>query len=756
MTNMMAFAVLLSNFAIIISDKKIKTYIIMRLVTTMLCLTLWLAGAYAQRADNYPPTKSASVKLTETNLPIVMIDVNGQMIQREDRVTATIKIIDNGPGKTNYTDLVAHPDQRIDYEGYIGLKYRGNSSFTSSDKKPYGFKTMDKPIEEGGKKVKVKLLGLGKDNDWVLLAPFSDKSMIRDVLTFELARPYFDWVPNSRHCEVMVDGKYYGIYILTERPGKGKERLNLHDPGEDNGDLTGDWRVEIDRDDEEHYYRSKYHPYGISGQFDTGRYITYQYDDPEYEDFADLPDGTEQAIQKSIDDMEDSFASDDYRNPASGYRKYIDVTSFIDYMLTTEFTFNVDGYRLSSHMYKYSDTRARNEGLDSRWKTTLWDFNIALGNANYYYGDRTDLWQYDMNSRSTDAQLVPFWWKRLLDDPAYQAEMKERWQQYRDGQYASGRIIAKIDSLASLLTEGGAMARNEAAWGMFGRYVWPNAYVSSSYQDEIDHLKQWISKRIQFMDKRLLPREALKTEPIAVRSGYNHDVVVETLPADTHATTGADGGGNTFYAAGVTSDGALPVDGVITTPSGVGFKLADYATSNAVVLKTREQTVVQFAAPVTTSDLYILATSGDGSSTIQATPLYSDGSEGMAATLSVADWSVRTPTGDEAISGLGRIAMSTGKLSSENHYCMFENTVETDSSKSLSGLRLVNVQGGRVLIMAFACKSLQTTDVSPVTSIQPVRPVACYTLDGVRLAKPRQGVNIIVYSDGSVKKVVVK
>mgnify|MGYP002986488076 CR=1 FL=1 len=289
----------------------------------LLCLT----ALYAQRADNYPPTKNAQVKLSETNLPIVFIDVDGKMILREERITAKIKIIDNGTGKTNYADLAAHPDQKVDYEGYISLKYRGNSSFNSSDKKPYGFKTIAKPLEEGGKKVKVSLLGLGKDNDWVLLAPFSDKTMIRDVLTFELGRPYLDWVPSSRHVEVVVDGKYYGIYILTERPGKGKNRLNLHDPGEDGGDLTGDWRVEIDRDDEDHYYRSKYHPYGRYGTVDNTKYIIYQYDDPEYEDFADLPAGTEKAIQKSIDDMEDCFAGDNYKDPVNGYRKYIDVTS---------------------------------------------------------------------------------------------------------------------------------------------------------------------------------------------------------------------------------------------------------------------------------------------------------------------------------------------------------------------------------------------------------------------------------------------
>lgn len=715
----------------------------------LLCLT----ALYAQRADNYPPTKNAQVKLSETNLPIVFIDVDGKMILREERITAKIKIIDNGTGKTNYADLATHPDQKVDYEGYISLKYRGNSSFNSSDKKPYGFKTIAKPLEEGGKKVKVSLLGLGKDNDWVLLAPFADKSMIRDVLTFELGRPYLDWVPSSRHVEVVVDGKYYGIYILTERPGKGKNRLNLHDPGEDGGDLTGDWRVEIDRDDEDHYYRSKYHPYGRYGTVDNTKYITYQYDDPEYEDFADLPAGTEKAIQKSIDDMEDCFAGDNYKDPVNGYRKYIDVTSFIDYMLSTEFTFNVDGYRLSSHMYKYSETRAKNEGLDSRWKCTLWDFNIALGNADYYKGSRTDLWQYDMNSRETDNQLVPFWWKRLIDDPAYQTDLKARWAEYREGQYADNRIDAKIDSLATLLTSGGAMERNEAAWGMFGRYVWPNAYVGYSFNDEISYLKRWIKSRLTFMDKKLLPQEKTDIRPVTVASGYNADVVVEALPASSHADNAGDGADNTFYSAGLKASGGLPTDGVVNAPSGANFQLGDYAASNALVIKTGEGGDLIFGAPIKTSQLYILATSGDGSSDLTATPLYSDGSQGEGIALTVADWSVKSLSGEEAISGLSRINKRTDTYSQSFAFCLFDHAIGTDKSRKLRGVRLTSTRGGRALVMGVAYKVVQTVGIdSPATG--ELKAVGYYTPNGVRIARPGSGITIVKYSDGSVKKIV--
>ena len=105
-----------------------------RLFTVLFAAALGCATAIAQRADNYLPTNNRNVKLTETNLPIAFINVGGKTIQREERITARLKIINNKDGK-NYGDTIAHPNQLADYDGYIALKYRGNSSFNSSDKK---------------------------------------------------------------------------------------------------------------------------------------------------------------------------------------------------------------------------------------------------------------------------------------------------------------------------------------------------------------------------------------------------------------------------------------------------------------------------------------------------------------------------------------------------------------------------------------------------------------------------------------------
>ena len=142
---------------------------------------LILAGTAFAASGNYPPD-NVYVQLTSTNLPVVWINVGGKTIQRHDRITAHMKILHNGEGQLNYADTVAYPGQHIDYEGYIGLRYRGRSSYGMSDKKPYSFRPLDKPLEQGGEKKKVKILGMGEDNDWALLAPYADINTVISII----------------------------------------------------------------------------------------------------------------------------------------------------------------------------------------------------------------------------------------------------------------------------------------------------------------------------------------------------------------------------------------------------------------------------------------------------------------------------------------------------------------------------------------------------------------------------------------------
>ena len=460
-----------------------------------LAVVLMVVASCNRQPNNFPPDDTR-VELTSTNLPIVWIEVNGVTIDRYERIPAHMKIIYNGEGKMNYADTVAHPGQSIDYEGPIALRYRGNSSVNASDKKPYSFRTLERPLNKDSKKRKVKILGLGKDNNWALLAPYSDKSMMRDLLAFELARPWMEYVPKGRYCELFLDGTYYGVYILCEVVSKGKHRLNLAKPGKSGDALTGDYLMEVDYDDDVNYV-SKFHPVDSSGRPIKDRFIHFQYKSP---DLDKMNASQISYITGLIDEMESVMASPQFSDPQTGYRKYIDVTSFIDYQLAMELGHNIDGYRKSGKFFKHRDSG------DGRFKMVVWDMNIAYGNCKIRDGWRTDTWIYQSNDllrAENEDFLVPFWWYRLNNDKAYTDELKARWAEYRNSNLSDDRVMAVIDSLATVLTSCGAEQRNSQAWPRWNEYVWPNYYIAKDFDDEIAYLKRWIKERIAWMDERL-------------------------------------------------------------------------------------------------------------------------------------------------------------------------------------------------------------------------------------------------------------
>ena len=466
-----------------------------RLLLILVAVALFGQVAQAQSPDNYPPDDT-TITITSTNLPIVWIDVDGVMIDKEVRIPARMKIIHNGDGQLNYADTVAHPGQHIDYEGHIALRYRGNSSFSNSDKKPYSFRTLEKSLNESDKKKKVDILGMGKDNNWALMAPYADKSLIRDLITFELARPWMEYVPEGRLCEMYLDGIYYGVYVLSEVVSKGKTRLNLDDPGEEGDTITGGYIMEVDCD-EGVTHKSKYHPVAINGYVLDDHDIFFQYKSPDYED---MTEAQVNYINSAIDAMEDCFASPNYRDPVDGYRKYIDPDNFVDYQLFMELCHNVDAYRLSGKFFKRRDSE------DPRFKMVLWDTNLGYGVAKYLGGYKTDTWMYQNNNTmylAHETYLIPFWWYKLNRDEYYWTKRNARWVEMRESNLSKKRIWATIDSLVDVVKSHGAEARNSQAWPRWGEYVWPIYYISTDYDDEIAYIKEWLVSRLKWLDNKM-------------------------------------------------------------------------------------------------------------------------------------------------------------------------------------------------------------------------------------------------------------
>jgi hypothetical protein len=188
--------------------------------------------------------------------------------------------------------------------------------------------------------------------------------------------------------------------------------------------------------------------------------------------------------------METTLYQEKYTGSGS-YHDLLNDSSFIDFMIINEFTKNVDGYRLSSYLYK-----GKNDRLNCG---PIWDFNLGYGNANYYNGWLTSGFQYQA-SLETDYWQIPFWWNKLLLDEIYVNSLKKRWMTLRKKELSNQRITFVVDSLANVISE--AKDRNYQRWPILGQWIWPNAYVGADFNEEVNWMKNWITDRLFYLDSQ--------------------------------------------------------------------------------------------------------------------------------------------------------------------------------------------------------------------------------------------------------------
>jgi hypothetical protein len=278
----------------------------------------------------------AQVNFTSSNLPIITINTNGQSISDEPKITADMGIIYNGAGEINRM-----MDPKNNYNGKVGIELRGSTS-QSFPKKPYGFETRDNTGED----LDVSLLGMPKESDWTLNATYNDKSLMRDGLAYILAGSVMEYAPRVRYCELVLNNSYMGIYLLIEKIKRDKSRVDISkmEVTDNSGDaLTGGYIIKLDKttgSNSRSGWFSRYKPF-------TGalKNTYFQY---EYPSVDNITDAQKNYIQNHIHNVEDVIASNDYKNTSSGYRKYIDVNSLMDFIIINELTKNPDGYRLST------------------------------------------------------------------------------------------------------------------------------------------------------------------------------------------------------------------------------------------------------------------------------------------------------------------------------------------------------------------------------------------------------------------------
>jgi CotH kinase protein/Secretion system C-terminal sorting domain len=424
--------------------------------------------------------------LTSSNLPIIVINTNGQTIVDEPKIMADMGIIFNGSARNNITDPYNH------YNGKVGIEIRGQSS-QQFPMKSYSIELWN----SAGASVDQALFGLPKESDWVLYAPYTDKTLMRNFLAYTMSREMGHWAANTRFVELVVNGDYKGIYVFMEKIKRNSGRVNISkiNTTDISGDaLTGGYIFAIDKEPDAWY--SSYRPADAT----RNQRIQFSFTTPK---LTAIVPAQAAYIKSYIDSFENTLASAQFKEGATGWRKFADEQSFIDYFIVNEVSRNVDGYRLSTYMYK--DRQSKGGKIIAG---PVWDYDLAFRNANYCAGSNTDGWAVDFNKTCPqDFWQIPFWWQRFMEDENYRSKLRCRWKELRQNSLNLARVNFLIDSVVNLTAE--ARQRHFTRWPVLGQYIWPNPQpIATTYNDEINFLKTWLNDRLTWIDNHI-PNDGL-------------------------------------------------------------------------------------------------------------------------------------------------------------------------------------------------------------------------------------------------------
>ena len=423
------------------------------------------------------------VFLTSSNLPIIQINTNGQIILDDPRIIAEMKITNNG-------DLNNINDIPNEYDGQISLEYRGSSSQKRFIKKSYALETQ---LPDGTNN-NVALLGMPEENDWILYGPLSDKTLLRNDIVYHFANEMGQYASRTAFCELVINEQYQGVYVFMEKIKRDKNRVNIAKlkPTDIEGDeLTGGYIIKIDK--QTGSGGQGWHSSVKPDEY-LDRKVFFQYDYPKADEIT-APQ--KDYIQQYIHDFETALFSDDFKDPEIGYRKYIDVKSFIDFFLANEISYNVDGYRLSVFMHKMKDSEGGKLHMGP-----VWDFNLSIGNGWDCEVQNRENYMYNYNEKCPGAfSQIPFWWGRLLEDEFFANELRCTWEGYRQGFLHTDSVMTYIDQQADYIAE--AKDRNFVRWPIMEVKAHFNFFLGGSYNAELNYIKDWLRFRLGWLDNNL-------------------------------------------------------------------------------------------------------------------------------------------------------------------------------------------------------------------------------------------------------------
>ena len=403
---------------------------------------------------------------TLTSLPVVSIrTTDGQGINsRHTWVDGTITIIwDDG------ASII---------EDSLRIRGRGNASW-SFPKKPYRIKLDHK----------ARPLGLrAKTNDWTLINNYGDKTLIRNLVAFNIAeRLGMKWTPQGRLVDVVVNGEYQGTYQFCDQVEVQKRRVDVAKienedvPGDP---LTGGYLIELDA------YSSDEPVHFTSSVYSMPVAIKYPDDD-------EITSEQKKYIKDYLAKLENAVKSANYKDEEVGYPAYLDVHSFVQHFLTGELAGNTDTY-WSVYMSK--------EREDPRFVVgPVWDFDIAFDNDNRTHSILSKTYsQYkqflSLSGSASFANGVYSFVNKIINSTE---EMRtEEWSRARyDRGLTPDTLLAFIDSLASVANK--SQQLNFTRWPILSTMLHQNFQALGSYTKEVDYLKKYVKNRFAWMDSKV-------------------------------------------------------------------------------------------------------------------------------------------------------------------------------------------------------------------------------------------------------------
>lgn len=483
---------------------------------------------------------------TDSNLPIVIIttDVDratGQPreIPDDPKVPGTMKVIFRPDGSRNFVSDQNTPAY-LNYNGRIGIELRGSTS-QLLPKKPYGLTTLQNDLVTNNN---VSLLGMPRENDWVLNSLAYDPALIRDYLSYDLARQMGTYAARGRYCEVVVNGDYKGLYVLMEKLKPDAERVNiLRLTTADNTlpALSGGYMTKADK-------TTGGDPVAWQMESARGDKIDFIHESPKPEDITPQQQAYIRdyffALQKAVDNRNESLAD--------GWPALIDVPSFVDFMLMSELTSNVDSYKFSTFFHKDLGGKLR--------AGPIWDYNLTYGNDLFQWNfnrSLTEVWQFNNNDNEG-----PAFWLGLYSTPSFRCQLAKRWQELaQPGQPLSfAAISARIDQTVRDIAE--AAGREERRWRTVG-----------NHPARIAQLKTWLQARLAWLDAGL---RAPACGPTSVPK-----LVISKINYNPRAVNGAPGNDLEFIELTNQTGRAVPLAGINFRELGISFQFPAGAVARA-------------------------------------------------------------------------------------------------------------------------------------------------------------------------------